>query len=189
MHMRKASNRPLGWAAISALAFGLPIAALADRSESVILQANSALNLDTGGIVSSGGDILWNGSMIAPQGTAIARNLGILGSFSFGLMTEASSAPSGATSAPIAANLLVAGDVFVMLSNGGNTAKVLVTANDHGSISLQFTTFGVSTTPALSHRGPRITASPPAASLWSREAGSPIQALRSFSPAWRPVFP
>jgi hypothetical protein len=43
-----------------------PIAALADLSENTILQAGSALNLDTGAVVSSGGDILWNGSAIAP---------------------------------------------------------------------------------------------------------------------------
>src|ERR1700724_697434 len=62
-----------------------PMAALADLNETTILQTNSALNLDTGAVAASGGDILWNGSTLAPQGSAKARNLGEIGSASFGL--------------------------------------------------------------------------------------------------------
>jgi uncharacterized protein (TIGR03437 family) len=139
---------------IAVLVFAFPIAALADLSESTILQTNAALNLDTGAIVSSGGDILWNGSTIAPQGSAKASNLGKTGSQGFAFLTQSYCAQvaAGGKTTPIAANLLVAADAFVVLTNGGNAAKVLVTANNGGSISIQLTTFGVSAssgTPAV----------------------------------------
>jgi hypothetical protein len=57
----------------AALALGFPIAALADLTQTTTLQTNTSLNLDTGATVAgSGGDILWNGSTIAPQRTATA---------------------------------------------------------------------------------------------------------------------
>ncbi|MBI3469731.1 MAG: hypothetical protein HY013_00055 [Candidatus Solibacter usitatus] len=135
--------------ALAVLAF-VP-AALADLSETTILQANTALNLDTGMIASSGGDILWNGSTIAPQGSAKASNVGGLGATNFPYLPLSYLAPiaAAAKSAPIAANLLVPGDVFVVLTNRGHTAKVLVFANSGGLISLRFTTFGVSAAPGV----------------------------------------
>ena len=132
--------------AITILAFAFPIAALADLSETTILQTNAALNLDTGAIVSSGGDILWNGTTAAPQGGAKARSLGKLGITNFGNWTQAlvvTDAKTG-TSTPLAASVLVPGEVFVVLTNQGNAAKVLVIANSGGSLSIKFTTFGVS---------------------------------------------
>ena len=131
------------WLAIAALAF--PGVALANLSQSTILQANTSLNLTTGAVAGSGGDILWDGSVITPQGSAKARNLDALGATSFNLLTESyfESVAKGGSSAPIAAGLLRPGDVFTVVANGGQTAKVLVLANS-GSISLQFTTFGVS---------------------------------------------
>ncbi|MBI1787473.1 MAG: hypothetical protein HYR60_07975 [Acidobacteria bacterium] len=135
--------------AIVVLAF-VP-AALADLNETTILQADTTLNLDTGAIASSGGDILWNGSAIAPQGSAKASSLGNVGASGFGFLPLTYLAPlaAAAKSAPIAANLLVPGDVFVVLTNRGHTAKVLVIANSGGLISLRFTTFGVSAAPGV----------------------------------------
>ncbi|MCU1339212.1 MAG: hypothetical protein JWO19_4793 [Bryobacterales bacterium] len=127
------------------------MAALADLSENTVLQSNTALNLETGAIVSAGGDILWNGSTIAPQGSAKLSNLGNLGATNFNGLPQSywvSIAP-GAKSTPIAANLLVGGDAFVAVTNSGKIAKVLVTANSGGVISLQFTTFGVSAGPGV----------------------------------------
>ena len=123
-----------------------PMAALADLNETTILQTNSALNLDTGAVVPSGGDILWNGSTLVPQGTAKARNLGKIGSASFGLMPQSTTASdaAGGKSTPIAADLLVAGDAFVVATNGGKFAKALIIASDGGSLSIQFTTYGAS---------------------------------------------
>jgi uncharacterized protein (TIGR03437 family) len=122
------------------------IAVLADLSENTILQTGSALNLDTGAVAGSGGDILWNGSTIAPQGSATVYNLGNLGATNFNGLPQSyfvTLAPAG-RSTPIAANLLVAGDAFVANTSSGKIAKVLVVANSGGVITLQFTTFGAS---------------------------------------------
>jgi hypothetical protein len=69
---------------IAILLLTFPMAALADLNESTILQTDSALNLDAGAVVGSGGDILWNGSTLCPQGSAKVRNLGEIGSAASG---------------------------------------------------------------------------------------------------------
>lgn len=131
--------------ALSILVCAFPLALWADLSENTILQSSSTLNLDTGW-VSSSGDIVWNGSTIAPQGNAKVRNLGNLGATDFNGLGQSDweTAAAGAKSTPIAANLLVAGDVFVAVTNSGKIAKVLVVANSGGALTLQFTTFGAS---------------------------------------------
>ena len=116
------------------LAFIFPVAALADLNQTTTLQANTRLNLDTGATPTSGGDLLWNGLTITPQGSAKAYNLG-----DFSLIFD--DAPKAyydsfkivATSATIAGNLLVPGDVFAVFTNGGHTAGVMVTAKS-GSV-------------------------------------------------------
>ncbi len=131
---------------LAILACAFPIAVRGDLSENTILQTGSALNLDTGAVVSSGGDILWNGSTIAPQGSATVYNVGNAGATNFNGLPQSywvTLAPAG-RSTPIAANLLVAGDAFVANTSSGKVAKVLVVANSGGAITLQFTTFGAS---------------------------------------------
>jgi uncharacterized protein (TIGR03437 family) len=128
------------------LACAFPIAVRADLSENTILQTGSALNLDTGAVAGSGGDILWNGSTLVPQGSATVYNVGNAGATNFNGLPQSywvTLAPAG-RSTPIAANLLVAGDAFVANTNSGKIAKVLVVANSGGVITLQFTTFGAS---------------------------------------------
>ena len=66
--------------AAAVLATALSTAALADQSGNATLTANAYLNLDTGAISSAGGDILWNGTALAPQGRAGLYNLGKYGS-------------------------------------------------------------------------------------------------------------
>jgi uncharacterized protein (TIGR03437 family) len=144
---------PARMIALATLACAIPIAVRADLSENTILQTGSALNLDTGAVTGSGGDILWNGSTIAPQGSATVYNVGNAGATNFNGLPQSywtTLAPAG-SSKPIAANLLVAGDAFVANTNGGKVAKVLVVANSGGVITLQFTTFGASasTAPAV----------------------------------------
>jgi uncharacterized protein (TIGR03437 family) len=133
------------------LACALPIAVRADLSENTILQTGSALNLDTGAVAGSGGDILWNGSTIARQGSATLRNNGVVGSTNFNGLPESywDTDAGGASGTSIAANVLVTGDVFVAISNSGKIAKVMVIANTGGAITLQFTTFGVSVAPGV----------------------------------------
>lgn len=136
------------------LAFIFPVAALADLNQTTTLQANTRLNLDTGATPTSGGDLLWNGLTITPQGSAKAYNLG-----DFSLIFD--DAPKAyydsfkivATSATIAGNLLVPGDVFAVFTNGGHTAGVMVTAKSGSSITLRSITF-IPVVPT----GPTITA-------------------------------
>jgi uncharacterized protein (TIGR03437 family) len=131
---------------LAILAFAFPVAVRADLSENTTLQTGSALNLDTGAVVSSGGDILWNGSTIAPQGSATVYNVGNAGATNFNGLPQSywvTLAPAG-RSTPIAANLLVVGDAFVANTSSGKVAKVLVVANSGGVITLLFTTFGAS---------------------------------------------
>src|SRR5580658_9140622 len=55
------------------MALGFPAAALADLTQTTTLQANTSLNLETGVTATgSGGDILWDGSAMTPQGKATA---------------------------------------------------------------------------------------------------------------------
>ncbi len=129
------------------LALAFPIAALADLNQTTTLPANTALNLDTGVTSGSGGDILWSGSSVTPQGKAKAAVFGNVGAAGFSTFTQpivqSLLAASGST-ASIPSSALVAGLVFVVSTNGGNSAKLLVTANSGGSLTLQFTTFGAS---------------------------------------------
>jgi uncharacterized protein (TIGR03437 family) len=120
--------------------------AMADLSETTILQTNMALNLETGAVAGSGGDILWEESGITPQGGAKLSNIGLLGLTNFTGLPQSYFAPqaAAATSAPIPAAKLEPGDAFVVVTNGGHTAKVLVLANSAGSITLQFTVYGIS---------------------------------------------
>ncbi len=145
-------------ALILTFALSLAVAALADINGTSTLASGSTLNLDTGETVSSGGDILWNGSSIAPQGKAKAYNFGNLGTIGFnGLgQTQLSAVLLVASSSPIQAGALVVGDVFGVRTNGANLAKVLVTANGGGSITLQFVTYVVAAPTGPS--GPNVTA-------------------------------
>ena len=135
--------------ALAILACAFPIVVQADLSENTILLTGSALNLDTGAVAGSGGDILWNGSTISTQGSAKLRNVGVIGSTNFNGLPESDwdTDAAGASGTSIAANVLATGDVFVVRSNSGKTAKVMVIANTGGAITLQFTTFGVSAAP------------------------------------------
>ncbi len=140
--------------AVAILACAFPVAMRADLSETTILQSGSTLNLDTGAVAGSGGDILWNGSTITRLGSATLRNGGVAGATNFNGLPESywESVAGGASATSIAANLLVVGDVFVAITNSGKIAKALVVANGGGAITLQFTTFGAvaSTAPAVS---------------------------------------
>jgi uncharacterized protein (TIGR03437 family) len=120
--------------------------ALADLSETTILQTNGTLNLESGAVASSGGDILWDGSTIAPQANAKAFNIGLLGLTNFAGLSPSyfTQLAAAAKSAPIPPGKLVPGDAFVVVTNAGHTAKVLVLANSGGLITLQFTVFGIS---------------------------------------------
>ncbi len=56
--------------ALVVFALTFPVAALADVTGTPTLSSGSNLNLDTGAIVTSGGDISWNGTAITVVGSA-----------------------------------------------------------------------------------------------------------------------
>ncbi|MGP0070753.1 MAG: hypothetical protein ACLPWF_02305 [Bryobacteraceae bacterium] len=139
---------------VPVLAFIFPAAALADLSQTTTLSISSPtnLNLDTGATSNSGGDVQFSSSGMTPQGSAKAVNVGLksatdLSSVSL-LVVEfwpgystvtISSATLEAVNVPLAWT-----DSFYVHTNGGHYAKVLVTASTSSTITLMFTTFGVS---------------------------------------------
>src|SRR5579864_332100 len=56
--------------AIPILAFAFPVAVRADLNQTNVLTAGDTINLDTGVVGTSGGDIQWTSSGITPQGNA-----------------------------------------------------------------------------------------------------------------------
>lgn len=129
--------------AVSAVIF--PTSALADLNDTKALTSNTSLNLDTGATASSGGDILWNGSTIAPQGNATA--VVIYRSWDVAFFSTISSILvslfPGYSKTPIPASSLAPDVVFGVHTNGNHWAKVIVISNSGGTITLRFTTFGV----------------------------------------------
>jgi uncharacterized protein (TIGR03437 family) len=142
-------------AGLAVLAVLYPAAAWANASGTTTLSANTRFSFDTGATVTSGGDILFTGTSITLQGSATEFSLGV-GSSEYGILSQAilSAFGSAYSSAPISGSSLVANEVFAVHTIGGNYAGVLITAVSSTSLSLQYTTFGVSTTPS----GPTITA-------------------------------
>jgi len=128
--------------AIVLLAIALSPTARADQSGKATLAANTFLSLDTGAVSSTGGDILWNGSSLAPQGRAGLYNLGKYGSRAFKFIPARYAIAAPYSMAPILAVALVPGDVFGVHTKGGHYAKVMVTAANGTSLSLQYIVFG-----------------------------------------------
>lgn len=138
----------------------LPVAALADISGTVTLNVGEGVKLDTGATTTSGdGDLAFTGNSITFQGSAKGGVLpGATGAAVFSSITEAflQSLAAFASSAPIPASMLPVGAILGVGTNGGNPAKVLVTATSSTSIGLQFTTYGVSG--GGTSNGPTVTA-------------------------------
>lgn len=158
--------------ALAALILTLPIAALADVSGTgVTISSGSNFSLDTGAVVSTGGDFSWNGTTltITPQGSATAIDLEntALGNTYSGLSSYTMLVAEGQVlissfavefgndlnQAPIPPNV---DDILVFHTNAGNYAAVLVTATSP-SLTIDFHTFTPSTTPPPP-TGPTISA-------------------------------
>src|SRR5215471_11923807 len=73
-------HRPGAAAAVPFLVLVVSTVAWADLGETTILPINnSTLNLESGAVGSSGGDLLWDGRNMMPQGATKVRNLPNLG--------------------------------------------------------------------------------------------------------------
>lgn len=122
------------------LAAAFPVATwAANVTGSPTLAANTALSLDTGATSASGGDFLWSGTTIAPQGKAGAYDLGSSLAFSSVTQTILSSFPTALFSSSVLKPAI--NDVIAFKTNGGNLAAVQVTAISGTSLSIQFITF------------------------------------------------
>jgi uncharacterized protein (TIGR03437 family) len=141
------------------LAAAFSTAALADQSGNVTLRTSSFLNLDTGEIASSGGDLFWNGIELTSRGSAGLYNLGKLSARVFKSISSRSAARAPFTASSIPASKLIAGDIFGVRTNGGHYAKVLVTAVNGPSLVLQYTTFIAAGPSIAAHPG--IAGPPP----------------------------
>ena len=141
--------------ALAVLAFAFPVAA-ATVTGTQSLTSGQTLSLDTGTIVTSGGDLTWNGTMLTPQGSATAADLANtpLSSFS-GMSSYNTLVSEGSTLISTYATTLssyllataftpAANDILIVKTNGGNYSAVLVTAVG-ASVTLEFTTFVTST--------------------------------------------
>jgi uncharacterized protein (TIGR03437 family) len=147
---------------IAVLAIALSITARASQSGNATLTANASLSLDTGVVSSTSGDILWNGAKLTPQGHAGLYNLGKYGPRIFKSIRARSASAPPYSPAPIPAGKLTPGDVFGVHTNLGHYAKVMVTAADGVSLSLEYTTFtearsNIVTRPAAAGPPPFIT--------------------------------
>ena len=132
--------------AMAVLSLACALTAWADISGKQTLSSNTAFNLDTGATASSGGDVLWNGSTLTPQGSATGLLApGLSGQTAFaGLSQQTLQAFSILySSSPISG--LAVDSILAVKTNGGNYAKLLVTAVGGGSLTFQYTTYGATT--------------------------------------------
>src|SRR5271167_1392743 len=75
------------WISIATVAFAGT--AFGDiNNQTVILQSNTTLNLDSGATVASGGDLSWTGTGLAPQGSAKAYASGNQGDSGYTLTNQ-----------------------------------------------------------------------------------------------------
>jgi uncharacterized protein (TIGR03437 family) len=120
-------------------------AAFADLNLTTTLSSGSNLNLETGAIASTGGDISFQGSAIAVVGNATEYVVGPNeGAGGFALIDQATLSAFAPlyTKTPISGSNLAAGTVFAIYTNGNHYAKVLIMAVSTSSLTVQFTTYG-----------------------------------------------
>lgn len=140
--------------AVAVLPFALSTSAWADLTSTATLNASQGLSFDSG-VIGATGDIVFTGTSITFQGGAKGFNLGNVGATEYGAInaSEAGALTQIAATTPIPLSQLVVGDVFALVTKGGNVAKAMVTASSSSSLAFQFTTYG-NTTGAS---GPTIT--------------------------------
>jgi uncharacterized protein (TIGR03437 family) len=140
--------------AVTFVAVVFPLAAFADISGTITVASSSQVNMDTGTTVSSGGDFLWSGTTLTPQGSAKGfSNAALSGMTGYNTLTQAllGQFASLGSSAPITG--VAVNTVVGYSTNGGNLGKLLVTAISGGAVTFQYLTYGATGGPA----GPTIT--------------------------------
>ena len=121
------------------------LVAWAGESGTVTLDPQSFLNLDTGVVSRSSGDILSSGTALVPQGSAGVYNLGNYGSSRFKAISARLAAKAPYSPAAIPADKLAHWRYLRGPYQHRDLAKVIVSARNGNSLSLEFTTFGRAT--------------------------------------------
>lgn len=116
-------------------------AVLADQSGKATLAPHTYLNLDSGAVSGTTGDVLWNGTALVPQGRARLFNLGNRGPRAFKFISARHASSAQYSAVPIPAGALTPGDIFGVRTSAGNYAKVIVTAASGASLWLEYKTF------------------------------------------------
>jgi len=141
--------------ALAVLALAFPVVALADVTGTPTIPAGSTLSLDTGAVSTSGsGDITWSGTSFSVVGSATVYDLpGTVALYN----SLTKSLISSDFAALLSSNTITpaVGDVIIAKTNGGNYAKSYVQSISGTSITLEFDTFGGSSSTS---GGPNITA-------------------------------
>jgi uncharacterized protein (TIGR03437 family) len=128
----------------------IPTAALADIASTATLNVGQTLNLDkgtVGSVATQGGDLLLSSGTLTFLGSASGTVLGNGTMILYNVLTQQllQAASSNFGPSPIPTSSLVANaGVIEMKTNGGNYAKLLVTASSSTSLSFQYTTYGAS---------------------------------------------
>ncbi len=140
------------------LALALP-AAFADITDKTLtIPIGSSVDMETGAIVSSGGDLKWDGITLTPQGGAKAAYIGPGDDLyqAQNQQTLQSSAGSIVNTLPIPVGALTGGSVLAVLTTAGHWAKLEVTTTStpiNSPLPIKFTTYGAggggSTTPTI----------------------------------------
>ncbi|HKW97248.1 MAG TPA: hypothetical protein VJN43_05905 [Bryobacteraceae bacterium] len=132
---------------LAALILVFPAALRADFTQSnVTLASGQTLNLETGAISTSGGDIQFNGANITFVGKASGYVVGDkLAAGGYALIVEATLKalyPGVYTQTPITGADLAIDTVFAVYDNSQHFAKVLIVAISNSSITVEFLTYG-----------------------------------------------
>lgn len=134
-------------AAAAVFSVGLPAALLANVTGTPTINANQAINFDTGTVSSSGGDILFTGAGVTFQASATGRDLGALGASGFSALTSSQAALQASATGLSNTPILGPGvnHVIAYKTNGGNLGAFLVNSLGPASITIQFLTFSSGT--------------------------------------------
>lgn len=129
---------------LAVLVLSLAPAAFADLNLTTNLSTGQNLNLETGAVTATGGDLAFQGSSITFGANDSAYVLGNIGAAGFAFTSEGTlSAVLGIyTNTPLSGSNLAVGIVFGVHTGASHFAKVLITAVSSSSLTVQFTTFG-----------------------------------------------
>jgi uncharacterized protein (TIGR03437 family) len=140
---------------LAALAIALPLTSFADiTSQTAILFNGYTVSLDSGTVSTSGGDLIFNGTTLAPQGNAQIYAVppssysSTNSSIYISELTQQNLASFTYSTAALSGSSIASLSVVAVHTNGGNYAKLLIlesTSGTTGVLSFQFTTYGNTT--------------------------------------------